>query len=283
MADETLRAGYLGCSDGEDAAAAERRAHRHRVAEQPAEALHDRQAEAQALRARALELVVLVEDPLLLLRSGCRCPSRRSRGAAARRRERAAADDDAAALGVADGVGDAGSSACARAAPDRCARTPRCAPRAAPASSARRSALSASTTLLDQRHQRERDHVGLDHARLDLRDVEHAVEQLLEGLHRELHAVHHAQRVGVGRRAPRAPRRTSTAPASAADDEADLRLIDLGRIDGLRRREARGRRRACASARRRGGRRSARRRCAACSAGTASRSARAPTAPARAA
>src|SRR5206468_917630 len=52
--------------DRKNAAAADRRADRHRVTQQLTETLDDRQAEPQALRALAGKLVVLVENPLLL-------------------------------------------------------------------------------------------------------------------------------------------------------------------------------------------------------------------------
>src|SRR5262249_20487680 len=54
--------------DGEDAAAADARAHRHAVAEDLAQALDDRQTKPEALRALAAELIVLVENALLLVR-----------------------------------------------------------------------------------------------------------------------------------------------------------------------------------------------------------------------
>ena len=52
--------------------------------------------------------------------------------------------------------------------------------------------------LLDERLEREGDDVRLDHARFDLRDVEQAVEHLLEVGDRELDAVHHALRARIG-------------------------------------------------------------------------------------
>ena len=114
--------------------------------------------------------------------------SRRSRSVA----QAPAADDDAAALGIADGVGDQvlqhaleqhrvashadrGCAPHARRAP--CA--PRCGVRPRPRGSM--SGISGKATTR-----------GPDHARLDPRDVQHAVEKLLQRGDRKLHAVHHA-------------------------------------------------------------------------------------------